>query len=72
MNPVGMHEVNRAEHQDRERTAEARRRALAAADEGRGLFGRLLAKLRTLARREKRQAPARKGGQPKGRGVAEA
>ena len=72
MNPVGMHEVNKADHRDRERAAEARRRGFAAAEERRGLFGMLLAKLRGLVRREKRQTAATKAGQPKGRGVAKA
>lgn len=48
MNPVSMHEVNKARHQDLERATEARRNALGAVDARRGLVRTLLEKLNRL------------------------
>jgi hypothetical protein len=70
MNPVAMHEVNKARHQDLQRGNDARRRASGSDHKRRGLVKSLLAKLRRLAGWQEALAGAAAVEQAEGPGTA--
>lgn len=61
MNPVAMHEVNKARHQDLERLIEAQRQASAGRPQGSGFVHALLEKLSGLVGKRKRTPESQPG-----------